>query len=193
MPPTSPQSFVTPLNISLISQQPDAEWRTRISAIQEASIASDSATNDHHNGFKVLRKGHKRSKVSTIPDVHTYHATEASITLEGIDNVDDFVERLDRIDPPGQLVSFLEDPLLQKYVDLRPSPMISSRIDLWLGICLEELYEGTRSSILDRKYFDDVLQGLVHHAEYAKVREDCISIGNGSRRTDLYRNCLLWS
>lgn len=162
---------------SLIAQQLDVEWRTRISAIQE-SIASDSATNDHHNGFKVLRKGNKGSKASIIPNVHTYHATETSVTLEGIDNVDDFVERLDRIDPPGQLVSFLDDPLLQKYVDLRPSPMISSRIDLWLGTCLEELYEGTRLGTSDEQYSADVLQGLVHHAEYAKVSGQYKEIGD---------------
>lgn len=150
-------------------KQPDEEWRTRISTIQEAGIDQD-ATADHYNGFKVLRKGPKRTKVAIIPDVHTFHATETSITLEGIDNVDDFVEKLDRIDPPGQLISFLTDPLLQKYVDLRPSPNITSRIDLWLATCLEEVYESEKLGTWDHCYSSEILEGLLNHAQCAKVR-----------------------
>lgn len=101
--------------------------------------------------------------------MHTFHASENSVTLEGIDNVEDFVEKLDRIDPPGQLISFLTDPLLQKYVELRPSPISSSRIDLWLGTCLEGLYEDERLGTIDRQYMDEILEGLLQHAQHIKV------------------------
>jgi centromere protein I len=104
-----------------------------------------------------------------IPDVHTYHATEASVTLEGIDNVDDFVEKLDLIEPPGQMISFLADPLLQKYVELKPSPITSTRIDLWLATCLEELYEAERMGTGDPQYLKEILSGLANHADCAKV------------------------
>jgi centromere protein I len=104
-----------------------------------------------------------------IPDVHTYHATEASVTLEGIDNVDDFVEKLDLIEPPGQMISFLADPLLQKYVELKPSPITSTRIDLWLAICLEEVYEAERMGTGDAQYLKEILNGLAKHADCAKV------------------------
>jgi centromere protein I len=107
--------------------------------------------------------------VSAIPDVHTYHATEASVTLEGIDGVDVFVERLDRIEPPGQLVSLLIDPLLQKYVELRPSPITSTRIDLWLATCLEDLFEVERLGTGDPQYLQEVLDGLLKHAQYTKT------------------------
>lgn len=108
--------------------------------------------------------------MSAIPDVHTYHATEASVTLEGIDNVEDFVEKLDRIEPPGQLISFLADPLLQKYVELRPSPITSTRIDLWLSTCLEDLYEVERHGTGDPQYLSEILIGLLKHTRYTKVR-----------------------
>jgi centromere protein I len=124
---------------------------------------------DRHNGFKILRKGPKRSKISAIPDVHTYHATEASVTLEGIDNVEDFVEKLDRIEPPGQMISFLTDPLLQKFCELRPSPITSTRIDLWLATCLEGLYEAERSGTGDLLYLSEILEDLFQHAQSAKV------------------------
>jgi centromere protein I len=100
--------------------------------------------------------------------VHTYHATEASVTLEGIDNVEDFVEKLDRIEPPGQMISFLTDPLLQKYVELKPELITSTRIDLWLSTCLEDVYEGTRLGTGDAQYAGDIFDGLLKHAEYAK-------------------------
>jgi centromere protein I len=132
------------------------------------STAADDTLLDRHNGFKVLRRGPKRSEASAIPDVHTYHATEASVTLEGIDKVDDFVEKLDRIEPPGQMISFLTDPLLQKYVELKPSPVTSTRIDLWLSASLEDLYEVVRLRSGDPKYAKEILDGLLRHAESSK-------------------------
>jgi centromere protein I len=124
---------------------------------------------DGHNGFKVLRRGPKKSATSAIPDVHTYHATEASVTLEGIDNVDDFVEKLDRIEAPGQMISFLTDPLLQKYVELRPSPVTSTRIDLWLSACLEDLHEAERLGNSEPQYLKQILHSLHIHADSTKV------------------------
>ncbi|KAJ4369805.1 Phosphate metabolism transcription protein [Neocucurbitaria cava] len=147
----------------------DLEWRTRISAIQEVSATTDAFSVDHHDGFKVLRKGPKRSKLAAVPEVHTYYTTETSVTLEGIDNVEDFVEKLDRIEPPGQLISLLTDPLLQKYVDLKPSPIISTRLDLWLASCLEEQYEAERLNAGDAQYLTEVLDGLFKYAQYTKT------------------------
>ncbi|KAF2688950.1 Mis6-domain-containing protein [Lentithecium fluviatile CBS 122367] len=149
--------------------RPDPEWRTRILAIQEWAAAVSDSTLEQPNGFKVLRKGPKRTKVSLIPDVHTYHTNEASVTLEGIDNVQDFVEKLDRIEPPGQLISFLTDPLLQKYVDLRPSPITSRRIELWLSTCLEEQYNTIKDGTGDSQYLSEILDGFLKHAQYTKV------------------------
>jgi centromere protein I len=92
------------------------------------------------------------------------------VTLEGIDNVDDFVEKLDLIEPPGQMISFLTDPLLQKYVELRPSPISSTRINLWLATCLEELYNAERLGTSEPQYLKEIFSSLVNHAECTKVR-----------------------
>lgn len=91
------------------------------------------------------------------------------MTLEGIDNVEDFVEKLDRIEPPGQLISFLTDPLLQKYVELKPSPIVATRIDLWLATCLEEQYAAERQGTGDIPYASEILDGLLRHSQYTKV------------------------
>lgn len=91
------------------------------------------------------------------------------MTLEGIDNVEDFVERLDRIEPPGQMISFLTDPLLQKFVELRPSPITTTRIDLWLATCLEDLYEAERQGTRDPSLLQDIFAGLLKHAQSTEV------------------------
>jgi centromere protein I len=89
--------------------------------------------------------------------------------LEEIDSVGDFVEKLDRIEPPGQLISFLTDPLLQKYVALRPSEITSARIDLWLSTCLEEEYNAVKSGLPASTYLSEILNGLHRQAQYTKV------------------------
>jgi centromere protein I len=89
------------------------------------------------------------------------------------------VEKLDRIEPPGQMISILSDPLLQKYVELKPSPMTSTRIDLWLSTCLENVYGTERVGTGDAQYLKEILEGLSLHAQYTKVRY--LSIGCNAR------------
>lgn len=81
----------------------------------------------------------------------------------------DFVEKLDLIEPPGQLISLLTDPLLQKYVELKSSPIIAARTNLWLGTCLEEQYEGERVGNGDSQYFSEILGGLAKFSRTSKV------------------------
>lgn len=96
---------------------------------------------------------------------------QSSVTLEGIDSVESFVEKLDRIEPPGQLISFLTDPLLQKYVDLKPSPVLSARINLCLGTCLEGQVGAATSETEDYAFSAELFEGLLQHAHYFKVRK----------------------
>ncbi|KAF2202314.1 Mis6-domain-containing protein [Delitschia confertaspora ATCC 74209] len=148
---------------------PDPEWRKRLLKIQDAEHRSVEDDFEHLNGFKVLRKGPKRSKLSVIPDVHTFHSNESSVTLEEIDNVDDFVEKLDRIELPGQLMSFLRDPLLQKYLTLNPSSIASQRIDLWLAAYLEDEYEAARHGVGTSLHLSEILDALLSLARSTKT------------------------
>jgi centromere protein I len=92
------------------------------------------------------------------------------VTLEEIDNVDDFVAKLEKIEPPAQMVSFLADPLLQKLVDLKPSPITDSRIELWLATYLEEEYNAARSGLEASPDLTDFLDSLYKHTHFTKVR-----------------------
>ncbi|KAL1796101.1 hypothetical protein ACET3X_006325 [Alternaria dauci] len=148
--------------------RPESEWQAKIIAIQEASVAEDDSNADGQHSFKVLRRRLKGSKESVIPDVHTYYATENSVTLEGIDGVDDFVEKLDRIEPPGQMVAVLTDPLLQKYIALKPSPIITARLNTWLAACLEEQFEECRQGTANAQHLSEILDGLLRYAQFTK-------------------------
>lgn len=89
------------------------------------------------------------------------------------------------------MISFLTDPLLQKYVELKPSPTVTKRIDLWLGTCLEDLYENHRHGAEDPYVLSEVLDGAYRHAQYTKVSTNggtmrfslLTSIGNTSNRS----------
>jgi hypothetical protein len=65
-----------------------------------------------------------------LPEVHTSHTHKSSVTLEEIDTVHDFVGKLDKIQAPDQLVAVIEDPLLQKYLQLSGSEAEFERIDV---------------------------------------------------------------
>jgi len=41
--------------------------------------------------------------------------------LEEVEDVSDFVKKLDKLEMPNQLVAALEDPLLRKLIALKPS------------------------------------------------------------------------
>lgn len=63
--------------VLILEQQTDIEWLKRLQAIQDIS-RSHGLTAGILGGFKVARKGAKIGKLSIIPEVHTFHASEAS-------------------------------------------------------------------------------------------------------------------
>lgn len=91
------------------------------------------------------------------------------------------MEKLDKIEPPGQLVSFLTDPLLQKFVELKPSPIVSARIGLWLAACLEDQASAAVRGTEDIALLAELLSALLQHARYTKV---CI-VTRASDHTDI--------
>ncbi|KAF2280411.1 Mis6-domain-containing protein [Westerdykella ornata] len=149
--------------------RPDSEWQNRLRSIIEASAIPDEAISEQHHGFRLLRRKYRTGREAVIPEAHTFKANEASVTLEEVDSVDDFIGRLERIEPPGQMVSFLADPLLQKYVDLRPTPISNNRIDLWLATSLEEEYNSAQSAMDSTPEFAELLQNIHRHTRYTKT------------------------
>jgi centromere protein I len=80
--------------------------------------------------------------------------------------VHEFVRKLEKIEPPNQLVAAINDTLLQKYLLLRSSDTDSQRIDSWLFALFEDQLEDSTSS--EGKIFE-TLEAVLGYTEYNKV------------------------
>ncbi|KAF8457165.1 Mis6-domain-containing protein [Terfezia claveryi] len=144
-----------PIKAALFSH-PNPEWMRKLLVIQEVN-AVNSLVGSEKSSFQVVRKhgsqGGKRRKTGhlTVPEVHTYRAVESSVTLEEIGNVDDFVAKLDKLELPNQLAAVIEDPLLQKLLDLKFSETDQQRINNWLAAYLSCIVGGgAKERLLER-------------------------------------------
>ncbi|KAF2672513.1 Mis6-domain-containing protein [Microthyrium microscopicum] len=146
----------------------DSEWRKRMLLLQEANSQMAMGGNTTANTFKVARNGNGKVKSRAIPEVQSFFATEESVTLEEINSVKDFVEYLDQIELPSQLVAGLRDPLLRKYLMLRPSTDSRRRLDFWLQRYFEEEIELANEGFTLSTSLGEILSGLVSYTETIK-------------------------
>ncbi|KAI0023509.1 Mis6-domain-containing protein [Xylariomycetidae sp. FL0641] len=124
-------------------KHPDPQWRERVDEIQRAHAQRATARSERPlEAFRVARHRFNGIKKHPIPEVHTSHATEDSITLEEIENVDSFVRRLEKIELPNQLIAVLSDPLFQKLLLLRPQGEAHQRASNWLSSYAQDLMSG---------------------------------------------------
>jgi centromere protein I len=79
--------------------------------------------------------------------------------------VHEFVRKLEKIEPPNQLVAAINDTLLQKYLLLRSSDTNSQRIDSWLFALFEDQLEDSTSS--EGKIFE-MLEAVLGYTEYTR-------------------------
>ncbi|SLM36890.1 Histone-fold [Lasallia pustulata] len=146
---------------------PSCEWRERLHVIHASNVSKTEALAETAS-FKVMRRGAKRSRVSLVPEVHTSRADESSITLEEIESVEGLVEKLDRIDLPNQMIAALDDPLLQKYIGLRPSNAVTKRIDQWLDLFFDEQLETINESGGASKALAELLGKVLNYTKFTK-------------------------
>lgn len=137
-------------------------------AIQSANSSSINADATQHGGFMVARNVRSRTRTSILPDVHTFHPSVATITLEDIRNVDDFVDNLELIEPPSQIIAGLRDPLLQKYILLGTSRDASQRLEFWLLRYFEEEIETLKDGFGLSATLPEMLSALASFTESSK-------------------------
>lgn len=111
------------------------------------------------DAFRVARNGANGKSSGLLLEVHTSNATEVcsaiflqrhhrltshqtSITLEEIESVDGFVNNLEKIELPNQLIAVLGDPLLQKLLTLKPQAEAYRRTSNWLASYGQDLTSG---------------------------------------------------
>ncbi|KAI1117322.1 Mis6-domain-containing protein [Nemania sp. NC0429] len=122
---------------------PDSQWRERLDEIRRSHAQRHVARSDAPlDAFRVARHRLKGTKEPAIPEVHTSHATENSITLEEVESVDGFVKNLEKIELPNQLIAILGDPLLQKLLLLRPQAQAHLRACHWLSSYAQDVIAG---------------------------------------------------
>ncbi|KAI9891437.1 MAG: hypothetical protein M1814_002756 [Vezdaea aestivalis] len=150
-------------------QHPSKAWKERLSEIQQKHASKDQPGTEVYSSFKVARRGvnvANRGRNSALPDLRTSHANESTVTLEEVETVDDFIDKLDRIELPNQIVSILGDPLLQKYLDLKPSNVALKRLDNWLSTFMAEELNSLVDNEVPNGRMSEVLSCL---AKYAQV------------------------
>lgn len=86
-----------------------------------------------------------------------------------MENVDHFVDNLERIEAPSQLVAGLRDPLLQKYLMLGFSADLERRLEFWLLRNFEEEMETLREGFGMSMTLSDTLSAIVSYTESSKV------------------------
>lgn len=80
--------------------------------------------------------------------------------------MDDFVRKLEKIELPNQLVAVIGDPLLQKFLQLKSSPVVLRRVDSWLLAFFEDQLEdpgAAENPILE------MLSAIREYTRYTKV------------------------
>ncbi|ATY65075.1 Mis6 domain-containing [Cordyceps militaris] len=124
-------------------KHPDPAWRERLDELQEAHLQQTQERMARpRDAFRVHKTVGRGQRNKALPSVHTTHATEDSVTLEEIENVQSFVEKIDKLELPNQLVAVLADPLLQKLLLLRPSAESFLRVANWLTSALQDVRDG---------------------------------------------------
>ncbi|KAJ9641830.1 hypothetical protein H2199_005043 [Coniosporium tulheliwenetii] len=104
------------------------------------------------------------------------NSPQSTATLEEISSVDSFVDNLDKIELPTQMMSSLRDPLLQKYLTLNPSEIASKRTEFWLLAYLEEELETVSRNIGQSAHLTDILNGVLDYAKATKTLPPAIEV-----------------
>ena len=152
----------------MLFKHPDTEWRDQLRSIQERSASASLGIHPHGTSFKVHRNRAQRSR-GLIPEVHTFHVEDNMVSLEEIDGPDEFADKFEKIELPSQMISALDDPLLQKYVYLRNDASHASRIDDWLALFFDAQLEAMKNGEHSVKDLGDVLSSLLGYVQYTKV------------------------
>lgn len=161
----------------LIFKHPDPEWSSHLRALQEAN--SERVQAAQSSNFQVVHRGAtKRGKMEVIvPNVHTSRVSRSHTSLEELRSVSHFVERIEKIELPNQIISTLGDNLAQKYIYLVHHETANRRLDDWLSGFLddklEHIEEGEEGDSEELTY---LLSLAVDYVRYSKVSMSWLAV-----------------
>jgi len=88
---------------------------------------------------------------------------------------------LEKIELPNQLVAVLADPLLQKFLQLRPEAESYTRINNWLAACISDAEAGD----VESDELMDLVEVINGYVQYTKVRSPIAPVSPQMGLTDV--------
>lgn len=155
----------------LVFRHPDPEWSSHARHLQETNV--ERSLTAQQSSFHVVHRGLvKRSKAEiVVSDVQTSRVPHGWTSLEELRGIDHFIERLDKIELPNQIISTLGDRFAQKYLFLVQSETANARLDDWLTSFLNDKLEQIQNGEDDDpETLTYILLLAVEYVRYAKVR-----------------------
>lgn len=169
-----PDIIVGDLSVSrrggLFFKHPDPEWTSHLRHLQD--VNTERLQVDHSSNFQIVHRGAvKRSKLEVVvPDVQTSRVSYNHTSLEELRSVNHFVERIEKIDLPNQIVSALGDTMAQKYLFLVQPEAANRRLDDWLsGFLNDKLEDIQDGGDGDQEELAYLLSLAVEYVRYTKV------------------------
>ncbi|RAL08318.1 Mis6 domain protein [Aspergillus homomorphus CBS 101889] len=154
---------------ALFFKHPDPEWTAHVRQIQETHWERSQAAQP--SSFQVVHREHfKRAKMEVIvPDVQTSRVSSSHTALEELRSVDHFVDRIDRIELPNQIISMMGDALAQKYLFLTQSDVAHRRLNDWLkGFLDDQLGRVQEDDPNGLESLGYILDLALNYAQYTK-------------------------
>ncbi|KAJ5092389.1 Centromere protein Cenp-I [Penicillium alfredii] len=154
---------------AIFFKHPDPEWSSHVKLLQDQHMERVRAA--QQSTFQVVHRGTvKRSRIEVvIPTLQTSRVSPKHTSLEELRDVDHFVDKLDTIVLPNQIISTLGDSMAQKYLHLVQSELALRRLDAWLRSFLEDKLEQIREDDDDEpETLSYVLDFMVGYASYTK-------------------------
>jgi centromere protein I len=156
--------------MALFFKHPDPEWSTHAKLLQDQNLERVQAA--QQSNYQVLHRGMvKRSRIEVvIPVLQTSRVSNKHTSLEEIRDIEHFVDRLDTIELPNQIISTLGDAMAQKYLHLVQSEAANDRLDEWLkGFLADKLEQIHEDDEDEPEILSFVLGFLEGYTSFTKV------------------------
>ncbi|THC98185.1 hypothetical protein EYZ11_002341 [Aspergillus tanneri] len=153
----------------LFFKHPDPEWSSHVRFLHDANLERVQAAQS--SSIQAVYRGlAKRSKLEVIvPVMQTSRVSYNHTSLEELRDTGHFVEKLDKIELPNQIISALGDSIAQKYLFLAQPDAAIRRLDDWLRAFLDDKLEYIQDHDDDEiESLGYVLSLLVEYIRYTK-------------------------
>ncbi|KAJ5757417.1 uncharacterized protein N7511_006111 [Penicillium nucicola] len=123
---------------ALFFKHPDPEWSSHAKLIQDQN--AEKVQTGQQSNFQIVHRGTvKRSRIEVVvPTLQTSRVSYKQTSIEELRDISHFVESIEKIELPNQIISTLGDGMAQKYLHLVQSEAAYHRLNEWLRNFLED-------------------------------------------------------